>query len=537
MSFSRRHFLKLCGASAVVPFHLGLVPPGMAQTAGVIDDTRRKRALAEVALQRCRRRGAAFADVRIVRSVGQTIVARDAAVVPVTEWHYGAWPARLGEKVDLGFNVRVLKGGAWGFAASPALEEDEFVTVADLACDLAEQSARTMVSPVQWAPEPVYEDTYRTPYEIHPFDVSHDEKVALLLEINARVRRNPRIDRVFSWLDFWDENKYYANTDGSSIQQRIVRSDGSFFARAAAAGERAQRRFFLNPLNIGYEYIRRSRMADEAERVAEEAVEKVRAPRISARDVKDIILDPHNLCLLQHETIAHPTELDRTLLTEINFAGSTLLAPSDLNRFKFGPKILNVVADRTEPTLRATCGYDDDGVRTQRWDIVREGVLVGFQTTRDFAGFIGEKRSRGCGASDAWDHVPIGRIPNVSIEPGGPGAPTPDELIADTRQGLLFSGFATRIIQDFQRRRHTYTANAVWEIRNGKRARMVRDAHYEGANPSEIWHRVDALTDAASWQPAALDSDGVAQPSQRNHNTHGAPWARFTRMKVGGPTI
>lgn len=540
MDLSRRVFLKFCGSSAAV---LGLPLTGCDSRSGSesraepLASLEGKQAFAAVALEVAKRRGASFADLRIVRRVNQMLVAKNDEVVGVGERIYGAWPDHVGEKLDSGFNVRVLKNGAWGFVASPVLTEDECRVVANLACDLAERSARSLPGPIRLVPEPGHVDTYVTPHKEDPFKVSVDEKLALLFAINQRVRKNPKIDRVYSWLDFWDDQKYYANSDGASIDQRIVRADGSYVARGLVNGQRGQRRFFLNPLNIGYEYIRAAELVENAERIAAEAVEKAMAPRLPAETRTTVIMDPQNICLLEHESIGHPTELNRTLLVEINFAGSTFLSPRDIGNYRYGPKIMNVVADRSRPTLRATCGYDDEGVKTQQWDIIREGVLVGFQTTRDFAGYIGEQRSRGCCLTEGWDRVPQARIPNLGLEGGPDGAPSPEELIADTKAGLLFSGFASFIVQDHQRRNHTYTGNAIWEIRNGKKVRMLRDVYYQGDNPQEIWQAMDAVTNRASWEPAALDSDDIGQPTQRNHNSHPAPWARFRNMKVGGPAI
>lgn len=541
MDVSRRGFLKLCGSSAVV---LGTPlagcssgSPSSTSVDAWPDTVDRRDAFAAIALEAAKRRGATFADVRIVRRVNQMLVVKNGEVVGVGERVYGAWPNRVGEKVDTGFNVRVLKNGAWGFAASPVFTEDECRVVAGLACDLAELSARSMPAPIVLVPEPAYVDTYITPHEEDPFAVSIDDKLSLLLRINERIRRETRIDRAYSWLDFWDDRKYYANSDGSSIDQRIIRSDGSYMARAVVNGVRAQRRFFLNPLNIGYEYIRRAKLVGEADQIAAEAVAKAMAPRLSGEKRTTVILDPQNICLLEHESIGHPTELNRTLLVEVNFAGSTFLSPGDLGRYRYGPNIMNVVADRNRPTLRATCGYDDEGVKTQEWDIIREGMLVGFQTTRDFARYANEPRSRGCCLAESWDRVPQARIPNLGLEGGPDGAPTPEQLLADTRDGILFSGFATFIVQDHQRRNHTYTGNTIWEVKNGKKVRMLRDVYYQGDNPREIWQAMDAVTNRASWEPAALDSDDIGQPTQRNHNTHGAPWARFRNMKVGGPAI
>ena len=213
-----------------------------------------------------------------------------------------------------------------------------------------------------------------------------------------------------------------------------------------------------------------------------------------------------------------------------------MLSPEDVGKYQFGSKVMHVVADRSRPTLRATCGYDDEGVKTQEWDLIREGTLVGFQTTREFATYINEPRSRGCCLAEAWDRVPQGRIPNVNLMGGGPASPTPDELIADTKDGVLVTGFDDFIIQDCQRRNFTFTGNAIWEIKNGRKTRMLRDLFYNGDN-SEIWGSLQAVSRQEFWEPTALDSDDIGQPSQRNHNSHGAPWARFVNLKVGGPTI
>lgn len=511
--------------------------PTSVAAAELIASTDRKRALAAVAIEEAKRRGASFADVRVVRHRIQTIVAKDQQIVGIPgEWHYGPRPDRVWDKEDIGFNVRVLKNGAWGFAASPVVTEDESRSVAILACDLADASAKAKVRDIVLVPEPAYIDTYETPHQEDPFKVPLAEQVALLLAVNERVRRNPKIDRAFSWLDFWDENKYYANSEGSSIQQRFVRSDGSFFARANVNGIRAQRRHWINPLNIGYEHIRAANLVDHADQTAAEAVEKAMAAPAGPERRTTVIMDPKNLCLLVHESVGHPTELNRTVLVETNFAGSTLLSPEDVGKYQFGSKVMHVVADRSRPTLRATCGYDDEGVKTQEWDLIREGTLVGFQTTREFATYINEPRSRGCCLAEAWDRVPQGRIPNVNLMGGGPASPTPDELIADTKDGVLVTGFDDFIIQDCQRRNFTFTGNAIWEIKNGRKTRMLRDLFYNGDN-SEIWGSLQAVSRQEFWEPTALDSDDIGQPSQRNHNSHGAPWARFVNLKVGGPTI
>ena len=251
MKITRRNFVRLCGGTAavVLPFGLTRCARPRRPAHDLIDDVEWKKSLADAALRVANSRGAAFADVRVVRNLIQTLVADDQQVKGVGgEWHYGASPEHVLEKVDIGFNVRVLKDGAWGFVASPVLSEDEAAAVAGLACDLAEKAARTLPQPIRLVPEPAHVDTWETPHEEDPFMVPVEEKVALLLRINEEVRKNPQIDRAFSWLDFWDENKFYANSDGASIQQRLVRSDGSFFARAEVDGVRAQRRFFVNPL-------------------------------------------------------------------------------------------------------------------------------------------------------------------------------------------------------------------------------------------------------------------------------------------------
>ena len=443
MNITRRQFVRLCGGTAAVVLPFGLTrcagPPRPAHE--LIDDVEWKKGFADAALRVANSRGATFADVRVVRNIIQTIAADDQQIKGVPgEWHYGSSPEHVLEKVDIGFNVRVLKDGAWGFVASPMLSEDEAVAVAGLACDLAEKAARTISEPIRLVPEPVHVDTYVTPHQEDPFAVPLDEKVALLLRINEEVRKNPQTDRAFSWLDFWDENKFYANSEGAEIQQRLVRSDGSFFARAQVDGVTAQRRFFVNPLNIGYEYIRGLDLPGHAERIAAEAVEKAKAPMIDIEGEMDVVMDPQNICLFEHETVGHPTELNRTVLVETNFAGTTFLAPEDMGTYEFGSPVMNFVADRSRPMLRSTCGYDDEGVKTQAWDVVREGKLVGFQTTREFATYVGEDRSRGCCMTESWDRVPQGRMPNVSLEPGGQDAPHPKNSSPTPGAGFFFPG-------------------------------------------------------------------------------------------------
>jgi TldD protein len=479
------------------------------------------RELCSVAIEAARAAGAQYADVRIARYRWQDLRARDRRL------------DALSERESFGAGVRVLAGTplAWGFAATSTVTRDDLARAARLAAEIARASALARKEPVRWLPERAYEDRYETPHRIEPLAVPLDRKIATLLDATDRCLRVRGVSRADAFLSFAREEKFYMNTDGSYIEQVIHRAHCGLTATAVGDGGFESRSYQVPPLNIGYEHIEAADLPGHAERVAHEAVEKLSAAPPPAGEEKDLILMPSHLMLTIHESIAHPTELDRALGWEADYAGTTFCTPDKLGRFRYGSPLLNVVADRTMPHGRSTVGYDDDGVPAKRWYIIRAGDFVGYQTTRDTAPYIGETESTGCAYADSWGSYPLLRIPNISIE-ADPNGPDLEDLIADTRDGILIEGRGSYSI-DQQRLNFQFGGDAFWEIKNGRRTRMLKDVTYH-AMTTEFWSALDAVCNERFWEPHGVTNDGKGQPGQAAQQTHGCPPCRFRRIRIGG---
>jgi TldD protein len=334
---------------------------------------------------------------------------------------------------------------------------------------------------------------------------------------------------VMSNMAFDYEWKYLATTEGSYIEQEVWRTFGSYTAIARGKTTKT-RTFTVMPRSAGYEVILEGQMLENADRIAAEAVEHASAPPISA-GVKDLVITPSHAMLTIHEIIAHPTELDRVMGYEANYAGTSFIKVSDVGTLKYGSKIFNVTADRTIPGGMCTIGYDDDGVKTQEWPLVREGVLVGLQTNRETAHFLNEKESRACTFATSWRNYPFLRMPNVHLDAGPAGSPTPEEIIADTKDGVLIDGRGSYSI-DQQRYNGQFGGDAFWEIKNGKKTRMVSDVTYN-AITTDFWNNLDALSGKESWQMYGTTGDAKGQPVQINHPSHGSPYLRVRKIMVG----
>jgi TldD protein len=290
------------------------------------------------------------------------------------------------------------------------------------------------------------------------------------------------------------------------------------------------RTFSAVPKGGGWEVAEAAKMLENAERIAAEAVEFTTARPVDM-GVKDLILTPSHAMLTIHEIVAHATELDRIMGYEANYAGTSFVKVSDIGKLKYGSKIFNVTADRTIPTGVATIGYDDDGVKTQQWPLVREGILVGLQTNRETAPLIGDKASKGCTSASSWRDYPFLRMPNVHVEPGPNGSPTPDEMIADTKDGVLIDGRGSYSI-DQQRYNGQFGGNCFWEIKNGKKTRMVTDVTYN-AITTDFWGNLDAISGKESWEMHGTGGDAKGQPTQTNSISHGSPYLRIRKILVG----
>ena len=469
---------------------------------------------ADLALRRIKASGAEYGDIRIQQSMTEHIQGEDRRI------------ALIRHTEDTGFGVRVLYHGAWGFAASSILSLEEVPRVADLAVEIAKGSASVALEKVRLAQEPVYRDRVVTPYRINPFNVPLEKKTDLFLNVMDTLHRQEGIAR--SSVSLWArrDRKLFVSTEGSHLEFDLLAGQGECAATALYEGRFASRSFNTPHLRQGYELIEEADLQREASRVAVQAVEKVKAPVVDA-GLYGLVLDPEHLSLTIHESCGHPSELDRALGYEANYAGTSFLTTEKLGNFRYGSPDVNLVADNTEPDTLAATGYDDDGVQCQQWDIIRGGIFVGYCTNREVAPKIGDIRSRGSNRADGWSSIPMVRIANIGLEPG---SATVDQLIADVKRGIYIEGHGSYSI-DQRRYNFQFGGDAFWLIENGKRTHMLRDVIYHGITP-EFWNSCDGVADRTFRRRYGFITCGKGQPGQSGWMTHAASPARFRNVQV-----
>lgn len=473
--------------------------------------------LAKLALDTARSLGAQYADIRIINYHRQNISTEDQRV------------SGINDSEDFGFGIRVIKNGAWGFAGNNNVNKDQIQNTTKLAVQIAEASASVMDKPVELVPEPFHTDEFVSPHEVDPFEVEIDEKVGLLLEINRRLLSNDEIKKAHGRMTFRKTDRFFANTDGSILKSLVITSGVQYQATAVGKNDAKSRTYAPPPMTKGYEIIDADDLLENTERVAEQAVENLHADK-GPVGKKDLILDPLHLALTMHESVGHPSELDRVLGMEESLAGSSFATPDLLNSLQYGSPIVNFVADNTLEGGLATHGFDDDGVTGQKWYIVKDGVLVGYSTSREVAGEIGLDRSYGSCRADNWGSIPIVRIPNLCLEPGKEKLSL-DELINDTKDGIYIEGMGSFSI-DQKRYNFQFGGDAFWEIKNGKITRMLKDVTYQ-AITTDFWNSCDAICDERFWVPNGVMNCGKGDPQQISQMTHGASPARFRQINVG----
>jgi TldD protein len=424
----------------------------------------------------------------------------------------------------------VLVNGAWGFAASYLVTPEAVQRSAEQAVAISKANATYQRKPVQLVPTPKVVATWKSAFQKDPFDIPADKKVEFLLKLNAEAMKTEGVSFVNSGVGFQNEQKFFASTDGSQIDQYIVRSMPSFTVTAVnrAAGDFQTRSNLSGPKSIGYEYIEQYPWLDEARKAGEEGVAKLKAKPVTPGKY-DLVLHPSHLWLTIHESVGHSTELDRALGWEADFAGTSFLTPDKTGKLQFGSKVCNFYADRTQPEGLATVGYDDEGVPGQRWPLVKDGIFVGWQTTRDLAPLIGAERSTGCLHADSWRSVPFPRMPNVSLEPAKKNV-TLEDLVSGVENGILIYGNGSWSI-DQQRYNFQFGGQTFWEIKNGKVAGMLRDVAYQ-SRTTDFWGACDGLGGRATYELNGAANDGKGEPSQANAVSHGCPIARFRQINV-----
>jgi TldD protein len=511
---SRRQFLATGSAliaASYVPVWTDIWEQGPA------DDANRTEA-AEAALTRATALGASYADVRVNRYRRESIATRERQVQNVSR------------STSRGLGLRVLVSGAWGFAATNRLEPAAARDAADQAVAIARASAVLASRKVVLANAEKVVTTWTSAFARDPFEVPLEAKIAFLLKLNETALAVSGVSFVSSQVLFVDEQKYFASSEGSRITQRLVRTYPQFSTTAAdrASGDFQTRAVVDRAQLVGYEYVENYPWLQDAEKAGHEVVEKLKSKPVSAGRY-DIVVDPSQLFLAIHESVGHSTELDRSLGWEANMAGTSFLKAGDAGKLRFGAPIVNLVGDRTQPGGLATTGFDDEGVKADRWHLVRDGMFVDWQTTRELAPLIGQQRSHGCLHADSWSSVPFPRMPNVSLEPAATEV-TLDDLFSGIKRGLFVEGRGSSSI-DQQRYNFQFGGAVIREITNGKLGAMVRDAAYQSRTP-DFWTSCDGLGGRATYRLWGTSADGKGEPGQTNAVSHGCPPARFRQITV-----
>ena len=483
--------------------------------------------LADAALREAKKLKASYCDVRITRYRDQSINTR---LTPERGTGKTLEVPAVADTDSFGFGVRVIVDGAWGFAASPVVTAEEIARITGEAVTVAKANATIKSKPVILAPVKAYKDRWASPFEQNPFDVAIEEKLELLFGVGREIKRQSKVFSTAAALIFRSEDKYFASSEGSSIQQLIIQTFGYMNATAVdtAARKSKTRNYIPTPLAAGYEFVPQMNLKENGQRIREEVVEHLMAPPVKPGRY-DLILMPSHLFLTVHESIGHSTELDRALGYEANYAGTSFLTVDKLGRERIGTDIVNFYGDRTTPKGLATVAYDDDGVKTTKFPIVTKGVFTGYQTIRDQAHLIGEKQSRGCCYADSWSSVPFQRMPNVSLEPGKDEV-TLENMIAGVDNGILIEGRGSYSI-DQQRYNFQFGGDSFYEIKGGKRGGMISQVAYQ-SKTTDFWQACDAIAGPAYWQLYGSARDGKGEPPQINSMSHGCSPARFRQINV-----
>ncbi|GEP38147.1 modulator of DNA gyrase [Nocardioides psychrotolerans] len=485
------------------------------------------RALGDAALTRARELGVSHADFRFERVRYQRVAVRDGVLQSASDTE------------DLGFAVRVIHRGAWGFAAGITLTPEEAVRVADTAVSVAVVAAAMTSTPVELAAEPVYDDvTWVSSYVTNPLEVPVAEKAALLVDWTERLRTGAAVDHASAYALQVQENKYYVDLHGTRTTQQRVRLQPGFEAMGAGADTFDSMSSIAPPVGKGWEYLSDGShdWDAEIEQVPELLAEKLKAPSVEAGDY-DLVIHPSNLWLTIHESIGHATELDRALGYEANYAGTSFATYDQLGTLQYGAPVMHVTGDRTIEHGLATIGFDDEGVATQSWDIVRDGVLVGYQLDRSMGHMKPELagpghpdgRSNGCAYADSPGHIPIQRMANVSLQPAADG-PSTEELIGRVDRGLYVVGDKSWSI-DMQRFNFQFTGQRFYKIQDGELVGQVRDAAYQ-ATTTDFWGSMEAVGGPQTWELGGAFNCGKAQPGQVASVSHGCPTSLFRGVRI-----
>ncbi len=534
----RRSFLAACGigaGGALLPSFVGraIAAPQLVET---IELAVKKR-LADAGLSAASAAGASYCDVRVGRYLRQFVITREANVQNIVNTE------------STGTGVRVIADGAWGFAATNDMTPEAVAEAARLATAIAKANARNQTQPVQLAPTPgVGEVSWRTPIRRNAMEVPIEEKVELLLGVNAAAME-AGANFVNSQLFLVNEQKYFASSDGSYIDQDVHRIWAPIGVTVIdqATGKFRSRQGLSAPMGLGFEYLDGRAedkltasngvisygmsydMREDAVAAARQAREKLTAKSVEPGQY-DLVLDPDHLGLTIHESVGHPLELDRVLGYEANYAGTSFATLDKReSRFQYGSDIVNIVADKTQRGSLGAVEYDDEGVKTKSWDLIKDGKLVDYQATRDQAHILGKTASDGCSYADSWSTVQFQRMANISLKPGTRPM-TRNDMIANVENGIYILGRGSFSI-DQQRYNAQFGGTLFYEIKNGEITQPLEDVAYQMRTP-EFWNACSAICDESDYRMFGSFFDGKGQPSQVSAVSHGSSTTRFDQINV-----
>jgi TldD protein len=476
-------------------------------------------ALADAGLTRARDLGATHADVRVERIRSQQLRVYDGAL------------QHAGDGSVLGVAVRVVHEGSWGFAAGVELTPTAVAALADQAVAVAKVARPMTLEPIELADEPAHPAvSFVSAYDVNPFEIPTKEKVARLVDLSMGILGSGPVQHVAATLAQYQENKFYADLAGTTATQQRVR----LYPHLDAHGSDSSTGIFdsmattLAPAGRGYEYVQSDALDAQVGALPEQLAEKLSAPSVRA-GAYDLVIDPTNLWLTIHESIGHATELDRALGYEANYAGTSFATPDQLNSLQYGSSVMNVTGDRTAENGLATTGIDDDGVATTSWDLIKNGVLVGYQLDRRTARRYGFDASNGCAHADSPLHVPIQRMANVSLQPSPDDISTAD-LIGRVDRGIYIVGDRSWSI-DMQRYNFQFTGQRFYRIENGRLAGPLRDIAYQ-ATTTDFWGAMEAVGGRETYVLGGAFNCGKAEPGQVASVSHGCPSALFRGIRI-----
>jgi TldD protein len=476
-------------------------------------------ALSEAAISAGKAAGATHVDVRIERTRSGLLALRDVDL------------QSQADETIFGIGVRVIVNGAWGFASSPDVSIATAKKMAEIAVSMAKTSKPLSTEEVTLTPEPVYANQqWVSAYEIDPFEISDQEKIGRLTDLSAALLKASNVNYSSARSMYVKEQKHYADSYGTSTTQQRVRVQTQIEAISVGAHGFESMRTLAQPAGYGWEWMGNSvwNWDQEIAQLPDLLAAKVAAPSVTPGKY-DLLIHPSNLWLTIHESIGHATELDRAIGYEANYAGTSFATPDKLNKLQYGSQLMNVTGDRETEHGLSTVGWDDEGVAAQRWDIIKDGKLVGYQLDRRIAARVGRDRSNGCAYADSPAHIPIQRMPNVSLQPQANG-PTIDEMISSVEDGIYILGDRSWSI-DMQRYNFQFTGQQFHRIKDGKLAGQLKDVAYQ-ATTTDFWNSMKQVGGPSTYLLGGAFNCGKAQPGQIAAVSHGCPAALFDKVNV-----